>query len=383
MRKTFIYKAKISKATEQNALNWLYLCRTLYNVCLEQRKIIWKRDRKCISGYDQANQLPELKQEFPEFKSVSSHTLQDVTERVQKAYGLFYSNLKSNPKTAGLPRFRSKDRYDSFTLKKNGWSLDGRYLHIKNVGTFKLFLSRPIEGDIKTITIKKDSCGDWFVSFSCKDVASPEYKPFEKDAVGLDVGISSFLTDSEGNQVDNPKFFRSAEVKLRKKQRKLSRRKKGSVNRNKAKKLAAKQHRKVKRQRLDFLFKTAKKYVEKYALIAIEKLKISSMLKNNTLAKSISDASWSKFKEILIFKAEEAGRLVELVNPAYTSQDCSGCGKRVKKELSERTHDCKSCGLILDRDHNAAINILKSAVGQIACKLTCGTSQSVLQESPL
>ena len=370
MRKTFIYKAKISKTTENNALNWLCLCRTLYNVCLEQRKIIWKKDRKLISGYDQANQLPDLKQEFPEFKDVSSVALQDVTERVQKSYSLFYSNLKSNPNRAGLPRFRGKDRYNSFTLKKTGWKLDGRYLHIKNVGVFKLFLSRPIKGDIKTVTVKRDSCGDWFVSFNCSDVPLPEYKTFEKDAVGLDVGISSFLTDSEGNKVENPKFFRSTEVKFRKKQRKLSRRKKGSPNRARAKKLVAKQHRKVKRQRLDFLFKTAKKYIDKHALIVVENLKVSNMLKNNNLAKSISDASWNKFKEILIFKAEEAGRLIELVNPAYTSQDCSRCGNRVKKELSERIHDCKACGLVLDRDHNAAINILKSAVGQTVCKLT-------------
>lgn len=370
MRKTFIYKAKISKTTEQNALNWLRLCRTLYNVCLEQRKIIWRRDRKSIHCYTQQKDITELKKEFPEFKAVSSSTLQDVTERVQRSYDLFYSNLKSNPKAAGLPRFKGKDRYDSFTLKNTGWKLDGHYLNIRNVGVFKLFLSRPIEGEVKTITVKKDSCGDWFVSFSCKDVRLPEYKQFEKDSIGLDVGISSFLTDSEGNKINNPKFFVSAQKTLRKKQRKFSRRKKGSANRVKSKKLAAKQHRKVKRQRLDFLFKTAKKYIDKYALIVIENLKISNMLKNNSLAKSISDASWSKFKEILIFKAEEAGRLVELVNPSYTTQDCSRCGNRVKKDLSERTHDCKMCGLILDRDHNAAINILKSAVGQTACKLT-------------
>jgi len=381
MRKTFVYKAKISKTTEHNALNWLYLCRTLYNLCLEQRKMIWQRDRKSIHCYAQQKDLTELKQEFPEFKKVSCGTLQEVTERVQRSYDLFYSNLKSNPKSAGLPRFRGRDRYDSFTLKNTGWKLDGRYLKIKNVGTFKLFLSRPIEGDIKQITVKRDSCGDWFVFFSCNNVPKPEYKQFQKDSVGIDVGISSFLTDSEGNKVSNPRFFVNSQKASRRKNRKLSRRKKGSANRIKAKKLVAKQHRKVKRQRLDFLFKTAKKYIDKYALIVIENIKISNMLKNKCLSKSILDSSWFKFKEILIFKAEEAGRLVELVNPAYTSQDCSRCGTRIKKDLSERIHDCKSCGLVLDRDHNAAINILKSAVGQTACKLTRGSSQCVLQES--
>lgn len=230
--------------------------------------------------------------------------------------------------------------------------------------------TRPILGDIKTITIKKDSNNDVYVYFSCANVPLPEYKPFVKDAVGIDVGISSFLTDSEGNKIDNPKLYRQSERKLRAKQRKMSRRKKGSSGRNKARKLVAKQYRKASNQRRDFLFKTAVGYIQDYALIAIEKLNISNMVKNHCLAKSISDAGWYNFKQILLHKAEEAGRVIVEVNPKNTSQNCSGCGVKVEKDLSVRAHECGNCGLRMDRDHNAALNILKSAVGQTACVLT-------------
>lgn len=368
MRKTYKYKAKISKETRSNAMSWLSLCQKIYNACIEQRRWLYSHRKQSLSSYDQSNQLKELKAEFPEFKKVGSQVLQDVTDRVGKAYKLFYSNLKASNGLAGLPRFKSYERYKSFTLKQTGWSLKGRYLTIKNIGVFKLYMSRDIQGDIKTVTVKQ--CVDgWYVVFSCDNVPLPGYTPFEKDAVGLDVGISSFVTDSEGNKVDNPKYFRNAEKTLRIKQRKLSRIKKGSNRRKSARTLVAKQHQKTQRQRNDFIFKTANHYIKEYGLIVIEKLKIKNMVKNHCLAKSISDSGWGIFKEVLRFKAEEAGRVVVEVNPQYTSQDCSNCGDRVKKELSERIHSCTQCGLVLDRDHNAAINILNRA-GQTLKALT-------------
>lgn len=369
MRKTYKYKAKVNKKTHSNAMGWLSLCQKLYNTCIEQRRWLYNHRKQSLSAYYQSNQLKALKAEFPEFKKVGSQVLQDVTDRVGKAYKLFYSNLKASNGLAGLPRFKSFDRYKSFTLKQTGWTLKGRYLTIKNVGVFKLHMSREIEGDIKTVTVKR--CVDgWYVLFSCDNVPLPEYKPFEKDDVGIDVGISSFLTDSEGNKVKSPNYFRNSESLLRKKQRKLARRKKGSERRKAARKLVAKQHQKVQRQRKDFLFKTAKQYIDKYGVIVIEKLKIKNMVRNHCLAKSISDAGWGIFKEVLRFKAEEAGRVVIEVNPQYTSQDCSRCGNRVQKDLSVRVHECSECGLVIDRDHNAAINIKNSAVGQTVCALT-------------
>lgn len=370
MRKTYAFKAKLSKTTETKALEWLSLCHKVYNLCLEQRNFIWKQHKKSISAYDQSNQLPDIKKEFPEFKNVGSQALQNVTERVGNAYQLFFSNLKAKNGKAGKPKYKSLSRYKSFTLKDSGWKLDGRHLRIKNIGVFKLYKSREILGDIKQITIKRDSCGDWFVFFSCDNVPKPEYVDFQSDYVGLDVGISSFLTDSEGNKVTNPRFFVSTQKKLKTKQRKLSRRKKGSASRAKTRRQVAKQHRKIHRQRLDFLFKTARIYVEKHGLIAVENLKISNMVKNHNLAKHIQDAGWYNFKQILKHKCDEFQRLFVEVNPKNTSQMCSGCDSIVKKELSVRIHDCSNCGLKLDRDHNAAINILKSAVGQTVKALT-------------
>lgn len=367
MRLTYKYKAKISKTTEENAVDWLDKCCDIYNACVYQGREAYKKQGKTLSAYDQQKDLKELKQEFPEYKIVGSQVFQDVTERVWNSRKLFFSNLKKCKK-AGLPKFKSRKRYKSFTLKQTGWKLDGRYLKIKNVGTFKLFLSRPIEGDIKQITVKRDSCGDWFVFFSCDNVPLPEYQTFEKDAIGIDVGIESFLTDSDGNKVENPRFFKNAEKSLRKKQRRLARRKKGSSNRNKARKLVAKQHRKIARQRLDFHFKTARDYVEKHAIVAVEKLNVAKMAQSD-FAKSINDVGWSQFKQILKFKCEQLGRMFVEVDPKITSQKCSGCGEIVRKDLSVRVHEC-SCGLVMDRDENAARNILASAVGQTACALT-------------
>lgn len=369
MRKTYKFKAKINKQTETNAIKWLNMCCQIYNICIEQRRWLFSHRKQSISTYDQSNQLKELKAEYPIFKTVGSQVLQDVTDRVGKAYKLFYSNIKSKNGLAGLPRFKSSKRYKSFTLKQTGWKLHGKYLEIKHVGVFKLHKSREILGDIKTVTIKKCIDG-WHVLLSCDNVEKPKYTQFKKDAVGLDVGISSFVTDSEGNKVNNPSFFKKSQSKLRKKQRKLSRRKKGSNQRNKARIQVAKSHQKIQRQRNDFIFKTVKNYVKEYGLIAIEKLKIKNMVKNHCLAKSILDADWYKFKQILIFKAEEAGRQLVEVKPHGTSQNCSSCGVKVEKDLTVRVHECDNCGLRIDRDHNAAINILKSAVGQTACVLT-------------
>lgn len=360
MKRTFKYKAKISKETETNALSWISLCCALYNSVLEQRRNMYRQYRKSVSCYDQMKQLPDLKKELPEFKQVGSQVLQDVVERCDKAFKAFFRRLKTGEK-AGFPRFRSFHRYDSFTLKQSGWKLDGRNLHIANVGRFKLFLSRPIEGTIKTVTIIRSTTGEWFVSFSCDDVSE---KPLPKTGkeVGLDVGLNHFIVDSDSKFIDNPKFLRKSEKKLRIVQRKLSRCKKGSNRRKKIKIQVAKKHEKVKNQRVDFLHKTANYYIENYDMICIEDLKIKNMIRNRHLAKSISDASWGTLGSMLVYKAESAGRTVSKVNPYRTSVNCSLCGMPVQKSLSVRVHQCPHCGLILDRDLNASLNIL--AVGQ-------------------
>lgn len=361
MRKTFKYRAKINKETEANAFKWLELCRILYNLMLERRIKQYKGNGKSISYFTQCNSLPQLKKDRPEFKIINAQTLQDVLERLDKAFKAFFRRVKDKSGKAGFPRFKGKGRYSSFTLKQAGYKLEGHYLYITNIGRFKLFLSRPIEGDIKTITVKLTSTGKWFVLFSC-DNASEKKGKLSLRKVGIDVGVSAFLTDSNGKKVENPKFFRKSEKQLRRRQRSLSRKKKGSKRRFKARLLVAKAHEKITNQRLDFLHKTANEYIKHYRLICIEDLNIKGMVLNHHLSKSIADASWSKFFELLSYKAEEAGRKLIKVPPKNTSQICSRCGEIVKKSLSVRVHNCPYCGLKIDRDHNAAINILK--VGQ-------------------
>jgi len=368
MRKTFLYEARVSQKTAINADGWLETCRTLYNVALDQRRSIYRQHKTSITCYDQCNELPDLKKEFPEFKAVGSQVLQDVLERLDKAYKSFFRRVKQKGQKAGFPRFRGKDRYDSFTLKQAGWKLEGRYLTITRVGRFKLFLSRPIKGDIKTITVRRTATGKWLVAFSCDNV-TPRTAPFSDKTVGIDVGIKSFAVDSDGGVVDNPKFFRKSEKLLRQRQRSLARKEPGSKNRANARLLVAKTHQKITNQRRDFLHKTANRYIQNYETITVESLKIKNMVRSRHLSKSISDVSWGTFFELLSCKAGEAGRTVFRVNPKDTSQLCSGCGERVPKELSERTHRCPKCGLVLDRDLNAALNILNRA-GQARMTLT-------------
>lgn len=373
MRKTFIFRAKINNITETNCSEWLDICRTVYNSALNQRINVFKESGKTISVYDQHKQLPNIKKNFPEIKIVNSQTLQDVLERLDKAYKNFFRRVKKGEKP-GFPRYKNSNSYNSFTLKQTGYKLEGRYLYITNVGRFKLFLSRPIEGIIKTVTIRRMPTGKWFVAFSCDNVPAKQFPNTNKE-VGIDVGIKSFCVDSEGGIVDNPKFLRESEKLLRRRYRKLSRRKKGSKRRNKARILVAIAHEKIVNQRKNFLHKVANKYIENFQTIYIEDLKIQNMVKNRHLSKSISDSSWGTFFQFLSYKVENTGRKVVKVNPNGTSQRCSQCGEKVQKSLAVRIHCCPSCGLKIDRDLNASINLLHD--GQSCQALTSDMSELV------
>ncbi len=300
--------------------------------------------------------LPHLKKAFQNFKQINSQTLQDVIQRLDKAYQGFFRRVKNKEK-AGFPRFKGQNRFNSFTLKQTGWKLleNGKYLEIKNIGRFKLFLSRPIEGDIKTITIRRTLANQWFVCFSCDNVPQ-KLLPKTNKEIGIDVGCESFLTDSNGQKIDNPRFFKGSQNALTTRQQKLSQKIKGSNRRNKIRVLVAKIHQKIFNQRKDFHFKAANKLLKENDKIFIEKLKNWKTFKG--LNRSMRDAAWFQFFNVLCFKAEEAGREVIEVLSKNTSQVCSKCGQIVEKDLSVRVHKC-SCGLEQDRDWNAALNILR------------------------
>jgi putative transposase len=374
MIKTFKYRIYANKETISNAENWLRLCCNLYNACLEERIYAYKMRYITLSGYDQANELSDLKEGFPEYKDVSSQTLQGVIEKLNRSYQAFFSRIKQGQK-AGFPRFKSSKRYDSFLLKNTGWKLEGKHLLINKVGKFNIRLSRKIEGDIKTITIRRTPSNKWFVCFSCDNVPEKTLPKCDK-TIGIDVGIKSLLTDSEGRHIENPKWLRQAEKLLRRRQRILCRRVKGSNRRAKARLLVAKSHEKVDNQRNDSLHKLANYYVQNYGTIVVENLQIKNMVKNHSLAKSISDCAWGKFFELLEYKAEEAGRTLLKENPRNTSKTCSSCGAINKAlKLSDRSWVCQACGILHDRDENASKNIKR--LGQSHQESTYAVTQCV------
>jgi putative transposase len=319
--------------------------------------------------------LKDIRAAFPEYAALHSHVLQDVLARLDKTYQAFFRRVARGEKP-GFPRFQGRGRYHSFTYKEygNGARLDNGYVVLSKIGRIAVRWSRPLGGTPKTVTISYEADG-WYVSFSCADVPT-EPLPLTGRETGIDVGLKVFLITAEGEGVANPRHYRKAEKQLQKAQRRVSRRKKGSNRRKKAVVLLAKAHQHVKRQRADHHHKTALSLVRQYDTIYHEAIQPANLSRrpapkqdgNCTFAhngaarkaglnKSIYDAGWGHFLSMLTFKAACAGKRVEAVNPAYTSQDCSGCGERIQKSLSVRTHVCIHCGLILDRDENAARNI--------------------------
>jgi putative transposase len=360
-RKTFKYKLQPTSAQAAQLEGVVRVCRELYNAGLQERRDAWRVQRVSVNYYQQKAQLPEIRQLREDCAAIHSQVLQDVILRVDRTFKAFFHRVKAGQK-AGYPRFKGRDRYTSFTYPQwgNGASLAGNTLLLSKIGYIAVRWSRPLEGTPKTVTISKEADG-WYVCFSCADVPVQPL-PLTGEETGIDVGLESFATLADGSQIANPRYYRKNEKALKRAQRRVSRRKKGSHRRRKAVKLLAKKHLKVRRQRLDHHHKTALSLMQRYDTIYYEDLQVANMVQNHHLAKSIADAGWSQFCTILTFKAENAGKRAVAVPPAYTSQVCSGCGVVVQKGLSVRWHACPDCGASLHRDHNAALNILR--VGQ-------------------
>lgn len=351
------YKYKIRRPTKrfvQECERVLSVCCELYNAALQERRDAWRINHQRISFYDQTNQLYPIRQEREDVASVYAHVLADPLARVKRAFDGFFRRIKQGKK-AGYPRFKSWRKYDSFTYGGDGFKLTDDKLTLSKLGSCRLHLSRPVEGKIKTVTVKRE-VDRWYVIFAVEENQS-RWFPRTGDSVGIDIGIENFATLSTGEVIENPQYFRVAERRLKTAQRSVSRKKLRGRNRKKAVQLLAKQHMKVARQRQDFFHKTSLQLIREFDTFAFENLNIEGMVKNHHLAKSISDAAWDTFLSIHTSKAENAGRAVGFVNPAFTSQDCSRCGNRVRKSLAVREHRCVQCGLVLHRDHNAAINI--------------------------
>ncbi len=301
--------------------------------------------------------------------------------RLDKAFAAFFRRVKAGGQRPGYPRFKGRDRFDTveFPSHGDGIRLTGNRLRVQHVGTIRVKVHRPHQGEIKTVSITREA-DKWFVVLSCS-LDEGAVAPNRLPAVGIDVGLEHFLTTSDGEHLANPRLLKKELPELRCRQRSLSRKKQGGANRRKARVRVARLHARVKNLRKEFHHKTALSLVRRYGFIAVESLNVQGMLRNHRLARSIADAGWSGFLLLLRNKAEGAGCEVVEVNCRGTSQECSGCGSMVRKELSVRTHNCPHCTLVLNRDVNAAHNILARArsarTGLMRANPDGGVSQKV------
>ncbi len=378
MKQAYKFRLYPTKKQEQKLFWTLARCRELYNAALSERRDAYKYAGKSVSYYEQKRELPEIKAEIrEEYQDIHSQVLQEVLLRLDKALKAFFRRIK-NGEEPGYPRFQGRNRYDSFTYPQaGGFSLthDGR-ICLSKIGSMKVKLHREIKGTIKTATIKHEA-EHWYIIFSC-EVKQPEPLPVAESEVGIDLGVTHFAALFDGTFIESPRHFRKTEKKLAKLQQALSRKKRGSHRRDKARKAVAKAHRKVRNQRKDFQHKQSTSLIKQHQTIVFEELGIKNLTKHakpkqdettgaylpngaaakSGLTKSILDAGWGQFQQMCVCKAAYAGRAVLFVNPRYTSQVCSQCGTVRKKSLDERWHSCE-CGCELDRDTNAAINILR------------------------
>src|SRR3989442_3550282 len=364
--RTFEYRLYPNNEQSHLLMQCLIASRTLYNEMLETVKGQYAEWGTFPTKYDLTAQFKGRGGEH-----VPATTVQMLADRLSKSLKRFLEARALGLAEVGFPRFKKPNRWHSIQLRHSGTSrdvwldADNKHLHVPaKIGkSLKIKLHRPIEGLPKTVHLVHRADGHWYALVVCETEPHTEHDPMtcEHPAIGIDVGLKSFLTDSEGHTVENPRFYRTSQKTLRRKQRQLCRRKKGSHRRRKAARSTAQTHLKIARQRRDFQYKTARQYTEQYQVIAVEKLQILNMVQNHSLAKSIMDASWGAFLDILEDKAARAGHQVIRVNPRFTSQKCHKCGEIVQKSLSVRTHICPFCGYVSDRDVNTAQNILFKA----------------------
>jgi putative transposase len=329
-----IYQYRLWLTKGQNRLleQQLETCRWVYNQTLAARRDAWKERHESLGLYDTINLLPEWKAERPALKHVHSQVLQNVQVRVDLAFKAFFRRVKAGEKEVGYPRFKGKGRYDSITYPQygNGVKLHGDVLVLSKIGPVKVNLHRPVEGKIKTVTLRRSSIGKWFVCFSVEKEPQPQTDVPEA-VVGIDVGLAKFATLSTGEAIPNPRFFRRDENDLARAQRKLSKEEKGTPARAKRRNVVARIHERIASRRKNFAHQESRKLVNRFGTIVFEDLTITRMIKNHHLAKSIADAAWNQLITYTSYKAAEAGRMCLQIDPRGTSQRCSRCKTTVKK----------------------------------------------------
>ena len=365
--KTFEYRLRTNKKFVAGCEQALDSARFVYNCALEHRISTYKQTGKGVNFYEQSRQLTEARREIPEVKACLRTIQSDALQRLDLAFQAFFKRPG-----AGFPRFKGQERYHTFSQKYEavrGCPLKGDKLTVPGVGTCRVRLSRPVEGTIKQLRMTRRADG-WYALLVCR-IDKPAPLPPTGRTVGVDVGVKSFATLSTGEAIPNPRHLATAEKKLARDQRSLSRKKKGGANRKKARRQVALAHLKVGRARKDFHHKEATKLVARFDRISVEDLNVKGLVRNRHLAKAISDVGWSQFFTITQSKAESAGRVFERRDPRFTSQTCSECGHRQKMPLAIRTFICEACQFVCDRDHNAAKNLDRGGQPRIKRSRSC------------
>jgi putative transposase len=358
MPQVFRYRLKPTKKQVAILNRQLDLCRWTYNQTLALRKNAWEDEEKNIGYYESKRYIAIWKQDKPELSEVHSHVLQDVSMRVDLAFQAFFRRIR-NGEEPGFPRFKGKNWYDSFTYFETGFKVKGNVLWLSKIGDIKIWMHRQMEGIIKRLTIRRSATRKWYVSFLVEDVPKTRLPESEK-AIGIDVGISNFAAFSDGTFIENQRYLSECEELLSKSQSKKDKFPHKSPERRKAAKKVSHIYERLGNLRDNFAQQLSHQIVNDYGTICLEDIDIKNLIeKKPYMAKNVLDASWNRFRTYVMYKAANAGRKVVLVNPAYTSQMCSGCGTIVKKGLSERFHNCTKCGLVMDRDLNASKNILR------------------------
>lgn len=363
---TLSYKFLIlpNKETILKLVEALDTCRWLYNELLEKVNISREEGRK-LSIYETQNLIPNLKIKNPNLNKVYSKILQMVNYTLHSNISSL-ATLKKRGKKVGHLRYKGKGWYNTLNYNQSGFKIDQDHsrLHLSKIGDIKIKLHQKIKGCIKAVVIKREG-KNWYaiVQADQEIVLLPE----TGKSIGIDVGLKAFTVDSDGNSIENPRYAEKSAKRFTKYQRKLARCKKGSNNRKKIKAKIFNTHKRIKNQRDDFLHKLSRSYVNHYDNICIEDLDVKGLKEkghNTGLHRSIHDAAWAKFAFLLSYKAQSAGRKLILVDPRNTTQRCSTCGSIVKKELSDRIHECPYCGFVADRDYNSSRNILIAGMEQ-------------------
>ncbi len=363
---TYKYRLLPTQGQRRTLNQTLEQCRWVYNQSLALRKTAWEQERRSISYYESKRLLPIWKNQRPELTSVHSQVLQNVTQRVEWAFQAFFRRVKAG-ENPGYPRFKGPGGYDSFTYPQYGYrvEIEKARLQLSKIGNVRANFHRPIEGTIKTVTLQRDRIGNWYACLACEVEVQPRLP--NENKVGIDLGLKTFATLSDGSTIERQRWIKRDEKDIARLQRKKERFPKGSPQRRQILHTLHHAYQRAAHRRTNFAHQTSRQLVNTYQVMFFEDLDIQELQGrgNKVVNRGIADVAWGQFVQFTTYKAERAGRVVLRVNPRGTTQECSGCGQAVPKDLSVRVHNCPYCGLKLDRDLNAARNILARGLASV------------------